>query len=39
MFSVLENARLKSAGEDNMPDWKEAFHAFLKREKQTENLS
>ena len=39
MYSVLENARLKSAGEDNMPEWKEAFHAFLKRENQAEKLS
>ncbi len=32
-FSVLENARLKEAGENIMPDWKEAFHKFTEQEK------
>lgn len=39
MFSVLENARLKFAGENLMPDWKDAFHAFLNQEEQIRNLS
>jgi dTDP-4-dehydrorhamnose reductase len=38
MFSVLENARLKIAGENKMPYWKDAFHAFLNQEKQIQNL-
>jgi dTDP-4-dehydrorhamnose reductase len=39
MFSVLENARLKAAGENLMPNWKDAFQAFLNQEKQISNAS
>lgn len=31
-YSVLENARLKSAGMNIMPDWREAFREFLSTE-------
>lgn len=33
-YSVLENSRLKAAGENLMPEWKEAFQSFLEREKK-----